>query len=314
MPETIVNALQSNQLLTQWYSWGVFVSLGVALLVLIAVFADSYRIGDDATIWKSLAAVAAVLGVPALLPRLYAGLAWEMRDSLEIVAYTSIFAVVLAIIAAAGYFATRRSEYSAVYLPPAVGGANGWGQVPAPAAPLPMTQTGIFPGADGAGVNAPPAPAPAFAGTLGGQVASPLGPAPAATRVGGAPLPGGRPAVSKGTVIINLNQSPPALGFLSIVTGPYAETILRLRTDTPTKVGRDGLLNDFALDDEAVSGQHVSIKYEDGQFIATDLDSANGTRINGEVVTRRALQPHDIVEVGRTKLVFLQVPSEILAR
>jgi diguanylate cyclase (GGDEF)-like protein len=67
--------------------------------------------------------------------------------------------------------------------------------------------------------------------------------------------------------------------------------------DGMTRVGR-GKGADLKLDDEGVSRMHAMISYEDGAFVLTDLGSRNGTTVEDELVTRRALADGDIVRFG----------------
>ncbi|MCX8007763.1 MAG: DUF3662 and FHA domain-containing protein [Coriobacteriia bacterium] len=58
------------------------------------------------------------------------------------------------------------------------------------------------------------------------------------------------------------------------------------------------------LDDANVSRRHAAfIRLPDGWAIE-DLDSTNGTRVNGRSVTRTRLHDGDIIEVGLSRLVF----------
>lgn len=55
---------------------------------------------------------------------------------------------------------------------------------------------------------------------------------------------------------------------------------------------------DFAFDDEMMSAQHAAFDQTRGGLCVTDLESTNGTRVNGEPVTTRALSHGDRVEIG----------------
>ncbi len=66
-------------------------------------------------------------------------------------------------------------------------------------------------------------------------------------------------------------------------------------------IGR-ALDNDIRLANTLVSRHHSRIETEDGKAWVIDLGSANGTRVNGERVTRRLLQPGDEVQVGDTRM------------
>ena len=62
--------------------------------------------------------------------------------------------------------------------------------------------------------------------------------------------------------------------------------------------------NDVVLEDEAISGQHMRIRPEDGRFVLHDLGSTNGTRVNERRVSRHPLQDGDVIRVGDTSLRF----------
>jgi hypothetical protein len=73
----------------------------------------------------------------------------------------------------------------------------------------------------------------------------------------------------------------------------------------PTTIGREEG-NQLRLNDERVSRFHAKIQLDidNGDVILTDLDSTNGTRINGNPVQIRRLRPGDRVGVGRSTLIF----------
>ena len=72
---------------------------------------------------------------------------------------------------------------------------------------------------------------------------------------------------------------------------------------TPVTIGREDD-NSIRLNDERVSRFHAKVQEDSGRFILTDLDSTNGTRVNGHPVQMRILQFGDQVSVGRSLLVF----------
>lgn len=77
-----------------------------------------------------------------------------------------------------------------------------------------------------------------------------------------------------------------------------------------TLVGRDPEA-DVPIDDEAVSRKHLEIESRGGVPIATDLDSRNGTALNGEPLERpRRLRDGDVLSVGGSRLeVSLPAPG-----
>src|SRR5687768_15216983 len=80
----------------------------------------------------------------------------------------------------------------------------------------------------------------------------------------------------------------------------------------PVTIGREEG-NGLRLNDERVSRFHAKVQMEDGDIILTDLDSTNGTRVNGTAVQIRRLRPGDQVSIGRSMLLFGTM-EEIAAR
>lgn len=71
----------------------------------------------------------------------------------------------------------------------------------------------------------------------------------------------------------------------------------------PFTVGREEG-NLVRLNDERVSRFHAKIQQDDNDLILTDLESTNGTRVNGNVVQIRRLRLGDCIAVGRSLLLF----------
>lgn len=72
---------------------------------------------------------------------------------------------------------------------------------------------------------------------------------------------------------------------------------------TPLTIGREEE-NHVRLNDERISRYHVKIQESDGQVILTDLQSTNGTRVNGYPVHMHVLVPGDQINIGRCILVY----------
>jgi pSer/pThr/pTyr-binding forkhead associated (FHA) protein len=72
---------------------------------------------------------------------------------------------------------------------------------------------------------------------------------------------------------------------------------------TPLTIGREEG-NPIQLNDERVSRFHLKIQEDQHKIVLTDLQSTNGTKINGESVPLWVLRPGDVVAVGRTTLVY----------
>jgi pSer/pThr/pTyr-binding forkhead associated (FHA) protein len=72
---------------------------------------------------------------------------------------------------------------------------------------------------------------------------------------------------------------------------------------TPVTVGREEG-NAVQLNDDRVSRFHLKIQEDENRMVLTDLESTNGTRVNGETVQLWILRPGDVVNVGRSVLLF----------
>ncbi len=73
---------------------------------------------------------------------------------------------------------------------------------------------------------------------------------------------------------------------------------------TPTiTIGREEG-NTIQLNDERVSRFHLKIQDDQSQYVLTDLESTNGTKVNGEDIHLRILRFGDMISVGRSVLLF----------
>ena len=72
---------------------------------------------------------------------------------------------------------------------------------------------------------------------------------------------------------------------------------------TPVTIGREDD-NTIRLNDERVSRFHAKIQEDGERVILTDLESTNGTRVNGHPVQIRVLQIGDQLSIGRCLLVY----------
>jgi len=63
--------------------------------------------------------------------------------------------------------------------------------------------------------------------------------------------------------------------------------------------------NDLVINHVAVSGLHAAIVERQGKFFVEDLNSTNGTQLNGQLVVRHLLQDQDVVEISPYQIKFL---------
>ena len=73
--------------------------------------------------------------------------------------------------------------------------------------------------------------------------------------------------------------------------------------EPPITIGREEG-NTIQLNDERVSRYHVKIQEDNEKLVLTDLESTNGTRVNGEDSQLCILRFGDLLTIGRSVLVF----------
>jgi hypothetical protein len=72
---------------------------------------------------------------------------------------------------------------------------------------------------------------------------------------------------------------------------------------TPVTIGREEG-NSVQLNDERISRFHIKIQEDQGKLVLTDLESTNGTRVNGEDAQLRILRFGDVIALGRSVLLY----------
>src|ERR1044072_6806221 len=72
---------------------------------------------------------------------------------------------------------------------------------------------------------------------------------------------------------------------------------------TPVTIGREEG-NTIQLNDERVSRFHLKIQEDRDKIVLTDLESTNGTKVNGEDIQLRILRFGDMISLGRSVLLF----------
>ena len=68
--------------------------------------------------------------------------------------------------------------------------------------------------------------------------------------------------------------------------------------------------NDIVIDNLAVSGEHAVLQMAGAEVHLEDLNSTNGTYVNGKAVKKQLLQNNDTVEIGKYKIKYInEVPG-----
>ncbi len=125
-------------------------------------------------------------------------------------------------------------------------------------------------------------------------------PSPPSTPPPSPPPPAARPA------------SPPPLATFLVRVGALAGQRLTVRTPI-VNVGRADY-NDVVVPDPSVSTSHAKLQRREGVWVLVDLDSTNGTFVDGERVKGEApLAPGAMVRLGDVQLVFEPTDDAVAA-
>jgi len=98
---------------------------------------------------------------------------------------------------------------------------------------------------------------------------------------------------------------------LQAAAGPLADSTYYL-TEGEIRIGRDPS-NSLAVSDLSLSRRHCILSREQDSYKICDLDSRNGTFVNGSVVSEKRLNHGDEIAVGESVFIFLdndQEPNE----
>ncbi len=89
-----------------------------------------------------------------------------------------------------------------------------------------------------------------------------------------------------------------------VVLNPSTPTSRYIRFNQDVTIGR-GLDNNVVFhNDSRVSRRHAQIVFRYGQFLLYDLQSTNGTTVNGQPITQIVLSPNDRISLGGLELIF----------
>jgi hypothetical protein len=93
-----------------------------------------------------------------------------------------------------------------------------------------------------------------------------------------------------------------AVGWLVGLEKPHRGKMHRIDGERVTLGAAPGC--DVVIDDPHVSDRQASVRYKDKTFVITDLDSTNGTFVNGEKIGQQTLTDGDRVRLGSCEWMF----------
>ena len=80
-------------------------------------------------------------------------------------------------------------------------------------------------------------------------------------------------------------------------------------TKDRTSLGRRPY-NDIVIDNLAVSGEHAVLQMSGNEVHLEDLNSTNGTYVNGKAVKKQLLQNSDMVEIGKYTIKYVNEAAD----
>jgi len=89
---------------------------------------------------------------------------------------------------------------------------------------------------------------------------------------------------------------------LLVIQGPEQGRRYELSVE-PMHVGRGGQ-NELRILDTEASRRHALITFQEGEWTIADLNSSNGTYVNGQAVQSAPIRQGDQIQIGRTILLF----------
>jgi FhaA, N-terminal domain/FHA domain len=128
---------------------------------------------------------------------------------------------------------------------------------------------------------------------------------------GMAPEPAAPPRVAPGATMIYKARAPvPTEAVSPEELGVEREVVTLTVNGTKHPVNERSVVLgrsrecDVRIDDPNVSRRHAELRQEGATYWLVDLDSTNGTELNGQRVTRAKLSDGDTITVGGTEVVF----------
>ena len=110
------------------------------------------------------------------------------------------------------------------------------------------------------------------------------------------------PGAARRTVLITDKRKATVVGWFVAMSGEQKGEDFRLHEGKNT-VG-SAADQQIVIRDATISGQHASVRFEDGKFTVTDLDSSNGTFLNDKKIAREEINDNDMIRFGEVTVKF----------
>lgn len=93
------------------------------------------------------------------------------------------------------------------------------------------------------------------------------------------------------------------IGRVVVVAGSRVGNTVEIPPGESVTIGRD-VRCDLTIFDRDVSRLHCKITNQDGTFVLEDMQSRNGTRVNGRSYQKGPIEHDDVIQIGKTRLLF----------
>lgn len=107
---------------------------------------------------------------------------------------------------------------------------------------------------------------------------------------------------NSGSVAVARKRKAAKNAILTIQNGCFAGLVIPLNK-AKILLGRN-VGCDICLDDSLVSDEHAAVLRNGKEFVLEDLNSRNGTSVNGEEVHRKRLRNGETISIGNFTLKF----------
>ncbi len=97
------------------------------------------------------------------------------------------------------------------------------------------------------------------------------------------------------------NREPPSMWRGYLIEQPSGRVVSLAKN--LVLIGRDPV-NDLVITSDSVSRYHAQVIFEHGQPVLIDLDSKNGTRVNGSRIILCSLNAGDHIQIEQTVFVY----------